>query len=200
MACSEELPLTPLISSQEPLHSLISQPAGLVESSTALLHFPPRQSCLSFFTSLRHDRGKKSIKGLPASKRKRWRGRDVSCKGPWETLSLWTFLIVTFYMRTHLIYSIELCLLKRHQGAKVLKHKLMKQNSSLWPQRFGNKMLTVLWSPESSQVVDYTIVSGWLPYYSRDTGLWGETSHVHCQCQVIWHTQRSSPQQIVQCW
>lgn len=42
------------------------------------------------------------------------------------------------------ILSIEQCLLKRHQGAKVLKHELMKPNSSLWPQRSGNKMLTAL--------------------------------------------------------
>lgn len=42
------------------------------------------------------------------------------------------------------IFSIEQWLLKRHQGAKVLKHKLMKRNSSLWPRRSGNKMLTVL--------------------------------------------------------
>lgn len=42
------------------------------------------------------------------------------------------------------ILSIEQCLLKRHQGAKVLKHELMKRNSSLWPQRSGNKLLTVL--------------------------------------------------------
>lgn len=42
------------------------------------------------------------------------------------------------------ILSIEQWLLKRHQGAKVLKHKLMKLNSSLWSLRSGNKMLTVL--------------------------------------------------------
>lgn len=70
--------------------------------------------------------------------------KDMSAAGPWRLLSLWAFLIVTFYADAPHLLSIECCLLKRHQGAKVFNQELMKWNSSFWPQRSGNKMLTVL--------------------------------------------------------
>lgn len=202
MACSEELPLTPLVSSQEPLHSLISQPAGLVQSSTALLHFPSRQYCLSFFTSLRHDREKKKYilykrsASLKDEEMKRKRCQLQGTMGDAPFMDIFNSDIL--YADAPHILSIELCLLKRHQGAKVLKHELMKQNSSLWPQRSGNKMLTILWSPESSQAVDYTIVSGWSPYYSRDTGpLRGNISS--CTLSVLCYLTYSTKQHAANC-
>lgn len=77
------------------------------------------------------------------------------------------------------IVSIEQCLLKRHQGTKVLKQKLMKWNLSLFS---GNKLLMIPRSPENSQAVDYTVLSALLPYYSRDTGLRGNV----CFCFLPW--------------
>lgn len=117
--------------------------------------------------------GEKSIKGLSASERKRCQLQGTMGRHCFMGI----FNSDILYADAPHILSIEQCFLKRHQGAKVLKHELMKWNSSLWPQRSGNKMLMVLRSLESSQAVDYTIVTGWLPYYSRDTR--------HCQCWVI---------------
>lgn len=169
MECSEELPLTLLISSQEPFHSLISQSDGLVQSFRALLHF---LSCvlgaghyrLSFFTSLRNE-GKKKYERFASLREEEMRRNSCQLRGTMgDTLFMDIFNSDILYADAPHILSIEQWLLKRHQGAKVLKHKLMKWNSSLWHQRSGNKMLTVLWSLESSQAVDDAIVSGWLGY------------------------------------
>lgn len=105
VACSDELPLTPFISFLEPLHCLINQSASLTELSMAqhylTSHSPPRGRRNHSGMSV------KMIKYLPASEEEEMeKKRDMCCKEPWKTVTLWPFLIVIFYMWMHLIYSL----------------------------------------------------------------------------------------------
>lgn len=109
-----------------------------------------------------------------------------------STLFMDAFNSDILYVDAPHIVSIEQHLLKRHQRTKVWKQKLMKWNLSL---DSGNKMLMILWSPENSQAVDYTVLSA-LPVKIQ---AWGEmpvllpaTAENTADKSTVWKTKHSA--------